>query len=329
MKKFFLNAFEIIFDGSFLRAFTKICPLPLIPFYHTVSDQEIPHTKYLYKHKNWNEFCSEVSFFTKYFKSASSMEELILQKNSFMLTFDDGLSECYSISRYLKKNDLQAIFFICPNFIDNKEMMYRHKASLLLDVYYNLDNKKQLNIKRICDSFGICNDIDFQRAILSVPYKQKSVLDQVAEIMGVSFNDYLENKKPYLTSIQINEMIDDGFYFGAHSLDHPYFKILNENERKLQILNSLAYIKKFNIRYKYFAFPFSFDDSLISQNLLEEISGKLVDYTFSTEAFSKENTSTHFQRFTTENKNLPLKIYLQRSYLNYYLKQKIGYKSKN
>lgn len=325
MKKFFLHIFETIFNGAFLNVFTTICPLPLIPVYHTVSNQEIPHTKYLYEHKNWDEFKNEINVFIKYFTKASSMEELIAKKSSFLLTFDDGLAECYNISKYLKKNDLKAIFFICPNFIDNKEMMYRHKASLLLGVYYNIDIKKQLEINEICNSLGICEGRDFQRSILSVKYRHKAVLDKFAEILGVNFNDYLENKKPYLTSVQIEEMIEDGFYFGAHSLDHPHFSILNEHEKKLQILNSLAYIEKFNIRYKYFAFPFLLDNTIVNQKLLTEISGNLVDYTFSTKAFSQKNTPTHFQRYNTENINKPIKIKLQELYLLYYLK----YRAKN
>ena len=319
MKPIVLKIFETIFDDVLLNQLIKKSPFPVIPFYHTVSDNEIPHIKYLYKHKNWNEFQDEINIFKELFKSADSIEELISKKNHFMLTFDDGMTECYNISKYLKKNHLKAIFFICPNFVDNKEMFYRHKVSLLLGVYKKSKYRDKAINKKICDLLNICNYADIPNSIFSVTYKQKDILDQIADILDVSFSQYLENNKPYLTSMEITEMLNDGFYFGAHSLDHPYFKILDMKDKRMQIIDSLSYIKKFNINYKYFAFPFSLDESQTSQNIVRELSGKYVDYTFSSHAFSKKNTATHFQRFTTENNNLPLNLFLQRSYLtNYY-----------
>lgn len=321
MKEFLLNAFKTIFGKSLLKTMIKNFSLPLIPFYHTISDREIPHLKYAHKYRNWSKFKSDVFFLTKYFKSASSIDELLNDKNSFMLTFDDGLAECYEISKYLKHHNIQAIFFICSDFIDNKEMMYVHKISLLLYVYDKLDYSEQLILNKKCYSLGILNSNAFREEISSLTYQQKFVLDQLAEIMEVNFADYLKNEEPYLTSAQINEMIKDGFYIGAHSLDHPYFHLLNEDEIIFQMDNSLKFLDKYNINYKYFAFPFSFNDSLISQNLRENIFGKLADCTFGTRGFGKKNTSTFIQRFCLDSLEESFESFLIRSLMGHYIRK--------
>ena len=54
-------------------------------------------------------------------------------KYNFLLSFDDGLEEVYTvIYPILKKSNLKAIFFINPNFVDNNEGLYKHYISIII-----------------------------------------------------------------------------------------------------------------------------------------------------------------------------------------------------
>ena len=60
-------------------------------------------------------------------------ENSALPKNAFLLSFDDGLKEVFTtIAPILLKKGVPASFFINPCFIDNNELFYRYKISLLI-----------------------------------------------------------------------------------------------------------------------------------------------------------------------------------------------------
>jgi len=57
-----------------------------------------------------------------------------LTRQSFFLSFDDGLREPLDIiAPILKQKGVPATFFVNTATLDNLEMLYRHKASLLVD----------------------------------------------------------------------------------------------------------------------------------------------------------------------------------------------------
>ena len=48
-----------------------------------------------------------------------------------LLTFDDGLSECYQVvAPILKEKGIPATFFLCSAFVDNHELAYRFQEEL-------------------------------------------------------------------------------------------------------------------------------------------------------------------------------------------------------
>ena len=64
--------------------------------------------------------------------------ETILPPNSFLLTFDDGFREIYDIiAPILLDKGIPATFFISSGFLDNRELCYQHKASLLVEKVRN------------------------------------------------------------------------------------------------------------------------------------------------------------------------------------------------
>ena len=64
--------------------------------------------------------------------------------NTFLLSFDDGLSEIYTdIFPILKAKNIKSIFFINPNFLDNKEALYKHSISLIISYLRKINFKKE------------------------------------------------------------------------------------------------------------------------------------------------------------------------------------------
>src|SRR5687768_11071814 len=131
-----------------LQLLTRSSPVTsLFPYHHVVSDERLPHIIHLYPYKNVKQFSTDIDFLLKYFEAISPADLISfinthhkLPEKKFLLTFDDGFKEVSEvIAPILKRKGIPAIFFINPAFIDNKEMFYRNKISLILQV---MDEKK-------------------------------------------------------------------------------------------------------------------------------------------------------------------------------------------
>jgi len=111
------------------------------PFYHAVDNEDQPHIKHLYPVKSIHQFENELDTLLKHFKPID-LDKLISlnqsnekpKKPSIHLSFDDGLRQCYDIiAPILNKRGIPATFFINSAFVENKDLMYRYKISLIYD----------------------------------------------------------------------------------------------------------------------------------------------------------------------------------------------------
>lgn len=300
----------------------------LLPFYHTISDEPLPHIRNLYKIKTIDAFNTDLDFILKYFEPISHYDlmqsvtgNIKIKKNSFLLSFDDGLSESISvIAPELKRRGIPAIFFINTAFIDNRALFYRYKVSLLLDRIQSKGIKENETnaVKEITDS----NEIT--KWLLRADYSQTRKIDKIAILLKVDFPKYLANKKPYLTSEEILELQSMGFGIGAHSVDHPEFWKLGLGEQVMQAEDSTKIIQKlFSPAANLFAFPFT--DSGISQAFFDTIAkNEIIDITFGGAGLKKENNPRHFQRIPMEAFHVNAEILLKSEYLYYLLKSPIG-----
>lgn len=288
---------------------------PLIPYYHVVCDEKLPHICNLYNYKNTKQFIDDVDFIARTFEPVSLTDLIDIfrqgrepKKNIFLLTFDDGYKEMYFIvAPILKRKGMPAVFFINTDFIDNKELSYKNKVSLIINF---LAKDKKL-LKKIVSSFPIFSDMTQREVfgkLLTVEYNKRFFLDQLAEAAEIDFNDFLKTYQPYLNRSQIKSMIDNGFSFGAHSKDHPNYSELSLEEQVSQTLDSLRIIKEeFNLSYSVFAFPFGVEGN--EKQLFLRIS-KEVDLTFSTDKFNGNKISWNLNRINFEKSLLPAKTIL-------------------
>ena len=252
----------------------------LIPFYHLVSDQMVHHVRNLQPYKNVTQFREDIRFLSENF-SIIDLGVLLdhwahghpLPRRALLLTFDDGLREQYeTIAPILKHANLPATFFLTSSFLDNKELGFRHKTSILIHEFgkssEHVANEEVRNV--FCDH-ELKYD-NFRDGILSLSYEHGNIIDDLAAILSVDYAEYLATNRPYMTSAQVQSLIDDGFTIGAHSIDHPYYPTLSVDHQLYQTRESMNYIQgRFALSYRAFAFPFN--ERGISRDYYEMISG--------------------------------------------------------
>ncbi|MCD6502483.1 polysaccharide deacetylase family protein [bacterium] len=194
------------------------------------------------------------------------------------ITLDDGLAEGYNIVRpILKKYDLPAIFFLTTNFIDNRSIFFRHAVSIIIEkarqIYSNdksgfLERVSRFDFKTRFDSFD-----QFFKLINRMDFDDSDLIGEICEAFEVDIEGFLKEKKPYLSAEQIESLVRDGFFVGAHSLGHPNFEKLNSEEIEREIVRSCKIIAgKTGTKRVPFAFPHS--SRGIDRELLLEIQKK-------------------------------------------------------
>jgi peptidoglycan/xylan/chitin deacetylase (PgdA/CDA1 family) len=276
----------------------------ILPFYHLVSDEEVIHIKHLYKPKTSKEFSEDLDFYLKNYKPVDFKGIRDSGEKNFLLTFDDGLAEFYHVvAPILLKKGIPAVCFLNPDFIDNKDLFYRYKTSILIEELRNRQRKRKISkeVEEWFKSYHLSLDNGYI-SLLSVSYLERKCLDELALMMEIDFAAYLEERKPYLTSSQVKELIDQGFHFGAHSMDHPRYMELNEETQLSQTRESMDIVQRqFSLPYRLFSFPFT--DAGVSAHFFECIYDKknpLAELTFGCAGLKKEESDMHFQRIPVE-----------------------------
>ena len=274
----------------------------LLPFYHMVSDDDPVHIRHLYPATTVSRFHADLDFFLKRYTpvSASTLIDRLknrrpVEENSFFLSFDDGFREFHDIvAPILLKRGIPATCFVNSAFIGNKEMFFRLKASILIERIL-VKPLSPGQAKEIGDILSGEN-IPFRSAydLLMVTSRNREVLDRIAPLVEVSFADYLSRHQPYLTTDQIGALIRQGFTVGAHSVSHPYYYMLTEEEQVRETLDCIRYLADhFSVMDRLFSFPFT--DFNVRKSFFETI-GKDIDLTFGTAGLKRDEIKTNLQR---------------------------------
>lgn len=294
--------------------------LTLLPFYHVVSDDPLPHIKHLYPVPNTKKFITDLDWLGANF-SFVDLQTFRQSQNpkQIHLTFDDGLSQCLStIAPILLEKGIPATFFLNSAFVDNKALMYRYKASLLID-QITTPNPKTLELL-----YSQQPKKPFKEALLAIRYPNRHLFDQIALAENVSFSQFLQNQQPYLSAKQAQTLQKQGFTLGAHSIDHPRYHLISLEEQLRQTLDSIAFVRtRFSIANPPFAFPFT--DDGITHDFFNRLQTKEPEcLTFGGAGLKIESISNQYQRFPLEKNMHSAKKNVKTEYLYYQLKKAIG-----
>ena len=261
-----------------LVSFETRMPLSyVIPLYHCVSNEYLPHFKNVINYKSTKQFEKDLDEMLKafdfmdwdFFKVNYTKKH---KKPIALLTFDDGLIEFKDIVLpILKRKGIYAINFINPAFVDNSEMMFRFKSSLILEKFKNNNYKvsttvqKFLNLNKNTSEEIITN-------ILKISYLDKEKLDILGIYSEINFNEYQSKNKIYMNKEDLISVKNDGFGIAAHSWDHPYYYELSLAQQLENAQKSLDYMTENNFVDEAFAFPFT--DLNVSLDFFDQLFNK-------------------------------------------------------
>jgi peptidoglycan/xylan/chitin deacetylase (PgdA/CDA1 family) len=311
LKKFYYSSTEL-FPLQFLLRTSPV--KSVFPYHHIVSDEYVPHIANLYPYKNTKEFKEDLDFLLKNFEPIDPTDLIVfveqnrcLPEKKFLLSFDDGFKEIHEVvAPILRSKGIPALFFINPAFIDNKEMFYRNKISVLLGEIKKRQEPAVLKkIKEIVSAPS--EDYPHIRSeLIKIRQTTNVKLDEIADVLDVSFEEYLEKNRPWLTTEELKDLITQGFYLGGHSWNHPYYQTLSLSEQVKQTIDSCNYIRQFQNVKTTFAFP-HFDTDL-SQDLFDRLlkGDNKIDLLFGTQNQKNEINNKMVHRFNCERPGLPI-----------------------
>lgn len=320
----------ITFNMSLIKTLSHITGQKVIlPFYHAVANNVPLHLKPLYKVRTVKQFENDLDYLLKHYQPID-IQQLFdhvsgikkIQKPSFFISFDDGLREFKEYAHpVLKKKGIPSALYVNTDFVDNKNLFFRFKASLLLHFISENKNEKLLNEANKVFYSMISSVASLSDFIKGVKYNNASFLDDLAVFFQLNFNEYLHENKPYLSIEELKVLVNDGVHIGAHSMNHPLFMDLNDDAKYSQLIESVKWVNnQFNQSINSFSFPFT--DYGVPGSFFDRIykSTPNIHLTFGTAGIKKENFKQHVQRIPVEDYSCDMKSILQKQYLYYMAK---------
>lgn len=267
--------------------------------YHVVSDRTLPHVRNLYRYKTPAQFDADLRFLKRRFRLATYEEILSGEApaNSAIVTFDDGLAECFTEARpILLEHGVPCVFFVSPPHLDNRQMYSFDRASLAIDRLRAMERDRS---RRALREIGAKVEATFEdvpdfarwvtRWIRTLRPEEEAVLDGICELLGVDVDGYLAERRPYLTREQVATLAADGFTIGAHGLRHVALGAFDGETVRREIVESCRAVAVL-IGTDRVPFAFPFDADGVARDLLAELAAEHpeVGYFFDTRQLRRE-----------------------------------------
>lgn len=286
----------------------------VLSFYHIVTKGPKPHVSEIGYYRETHQFIKDIAFFQEHYQSVSIEELESISEKAFHITFDDGLSEIYDeVLPILIKEKVHATFFINSDFIDNKQMFYRHKISLILNQIKNSAS----DTNRLSSFLEV--EVDVLNKVVNT-LKKEDEIDEIADLLNIDFNDYLRTHKPYLTKMQLLDIKKLGFSIGNHSENHKNFKDISFNEQKKQVQNVNTYLSnELNISDFYFSFPFG-DENIKNDFFDFMYSEANIKLSFGVSGLKIDGYEKHLHRIPMEEKDFTAEQIIKFEYFYFLLK---------
>lgn len=297
----------------------------VFPFYHSVAEQQAPHLAHAYRIRTPKEFEQDLDLLLKEFEARSLGDYLSgtgknKGKRYMVLSFDDGLKECHThIAPLLRKKGIPAVFFLNNSFIDNKGLFYRYKVSLLVQKM-----REDSKAMEQTSEFLKIKAKQLEKSLLTIGFDQRTLIDTLAEMTGLDFSIYLKHSPVYLSSSEVEDMLNWGFEIGGHSSEHMDFTLLEASEMVAQIKESIDDLqKRFDIRTRYFSFPFT-SDGVPHQVIERLLNDGIAEVLMGTSGLKLTGKRGFIQRIPMEDYRRPAGDALKAEYLYYLLKKPLG-----
>lgn len=241
--------------------------------YHAVDDKPLPHVLHLYRFKTASEFEADILYLKSEY-CLPTWEEFVRHKGKHgvsrrpaaILTFDDGLSQCFDRVRpLLLKHQVPCIFFITRDFVDNARWFYRHKVSLCIEKLVRANEQEQSkSLTRLGESFGIgeFSLAGFVNWTQGLERPDESSINQACKVLGIELSVELTRLRPNMSREQVQQLAREGFTIGGHSLSHTNPKLIGKFQLEKEIVESCDFVQQLvGSQNVPFAFPFAATDT--------------------------------------------------------------------
>ena len=295
----------------------------VIPFYHVVGDEYVPHVSNLYQFRTIAEFTADVEFFAQHFEPVT-LKDIVdalngtrpLPRSCFHLTFDDGFREMHDVvAPILFRAGISGTFFLTSKFLDGGGLAHHNEISLLLDKIQSQPPGEAV-VARLEPFLPALQDgaSTLRDRMLAIPYADRANVRSMAEILEVDIDGYVRATQPHLTSAQVQAMIAQGFAIGGHSHDHPLYGKLSLDQQLDQTRTSMRILdQKFGFQPKAFAFPHN-DDGVSPEFFNTLFSERTLDVSFGTSGFVTHSHSRNIERASMEKTSAPADRILTRQF---------------
>lgn len=316
-----------------LRLWHRLLGVELVlPYWHVVSNEDLPHISGLYRYRAVREFKADLEFFLRYYTPVSLQDVLnhltgdgALPKRCFLPTFDDGFREVHQvIAPLLRTLGVPAVFFVITSVVDNHELCYPQKKSLLIRALATGPSSAVTRelARRLKEAAVIGSDLPSQ--LRSIHSRQRGVLDALGPLLGCDFTAYAAAQQPYLTSAQVEALLRDGFSIGAHSVDHPLYPELSLAEQLSQTQDSLEWLaQRFCFPCDSFAFPYQ-DTEVTPEFFHAAFADGRLKISFGSGGLMPHFFPRNLPRFTMERTELPAGAILARQFGRTLLREPFG-----
>ena len=257
---------------------SALVPRDVIGFcYHTVSDSPMPHVRSLYHCKSVAQFRRDIELLQQRYR-VLGYEELVARRSrtdgaapAVVITFDDGLSECYDVVRpILLEYGVPAIFFVTTGFLDNRRLFYRQKVALCIEAYSALVPNARAAARRdvaLCFDTPLDDSERLVERLQAATLKEEGAIDAACDRLGVDSGEFLRTVRPYLTVAQLRAMAADGFTIGAHGTAHGLLGAMPEAEARLEIITACNAVSAL-VPAPVVPFAFPFNGTGVSRDML-------------------------------------------------------------
>tara|TARA_A100001015_G_scaffold258860_1_gene302395 strand:+ start:5439 stop:6329 length:891 start_codon:yes stop_codon:yes gene_type:complete len=243
----------------------------IIICYHGVSDEK-KHSiiNFNGKHINFKIFSKQIRYIGTKCKPISMKQvnfnlknKIPFEKKSVCVTFDDGFKNNFKFAiKILKKYNVPAIFYLCPDLIDKKEMFWVDKIEA--SIAFSKEKKIEFFFRKNY-SFNISNIKKKKAAIKKfktickkLPDKDKDVfIKKIIYSTKVKPSQNLHNDYKILSWKEVRKITKDPLFdIGGHSKKHSIFTNMSVQEVDQDIKKTKKIIfKNTSVRVKHFSYP--------------------------------------------------------------------------
>ncbi len=202
--------------------------------------------------------------------------------NDLFLTFDDGLKIHYQyVYPYLKKKNINGIFYLCTLPFKKKKILTVHKIHIILSkiksnlilnyINKNLSNylidRTKINLfkknvykkqKNLDENVKIKKILNYS---LKIQYKN-SFINRMFKYFFPTLSEINFVKKYYMNEKELKNLSKNNMILGSHTENHEVLSAISFEEAKKEINLSIDYLNQFT-NYRTFCYPYG---SKISYN---------------------------------------------------------------